>query len=156
MTVVLIGAEISKRKYVSYEMEKERCWRKFVFWVFVSMTQKIRTDVRILPDPFLRSLVKTDALTYMWEYGTLGEWVGKGVPGDILEVRGPWSGYPGSSVTLAAARLALGGSQQRRTVGLFSLLSGSMCLGARTGACCAKSACSGTSTTTFAGRKVIR
>jgi hypothetical protein len=76
VTVVLIGAETAKRKYVSYEIEKSIARGNGILGVRVhNLKDKDgRTD---LPGAIPEALSAIGAPVYTYEYGKLGEWVEK-------------------------------------------------------------------------------
>jgi MTH538 TIR-like domain (DUF1863) len=76
VTVVLIGAETSSRKYVTYEIEKSIARGNGLLGIHISniKDQDGRTDsLGAVP----AALSKSGAPVYTWEYGKLGEWVEK-------------------------------------------------------------------------------
>ncbi len=76
VTVVLIGAETSGRKYVTYEIEKSIAYGNGLLGIFINNIKDKdgRTDpLGAVPAALLMSGVPI----YTWEYGKLGEWVEK-------------------------------------------------------------------------------
>jgi hypothetical protein len=76
VTVVLIGAETAKRKYVSYEIERSIARGNGILGVRVNniKDKNGRTDPSgVIPE----ALIKIGAPVYTYEYGKLGEWVEK-------------------------------------------------------------------------------
>lgn len=76
VTVVLIGAETSGRKYVTYEIETSIACGNGLLGIYINNIKDKdgRTDpVGAAPD----ALSKSGAPVYTWEYGKLGEWVEK-------------------------------------------------------------------------------
>jgi|ERR1019366_9839712 hypothetical protein len=76
VTVVLIGAETSGRKYVTYEIEKSIACGNGLLGIYINNIKDRdgRTDpLGAVP----AALSKSAAPVYIWEYGKLGEWVEK-------------------------------------------------------------------------------
>jgi hypothetical protein len=76
VTVVLIGAETSGRKYVTYEIEKSIACGNGLLGIYINNIKDKdgRTDpLGAMP----AALSKSGAPVYTWEYGKLGEWVEK-------------------------------------------------------------------------------
>lgn len=76
VTVVLIGAETSGRKYVTYEIEKSIACGNGLLGIYINNIKDKdgRTDpLGTAP----AALSKSGAPVYTWEYGKLGEWVEK-------------------------------------------------------------------------------
>lgn len=74
VTVVLIGAETFRRKYVSYEIEKTVALRNGLLGVRIHNI-KDRNGLTDSAGPVPDALAKTGAPVYVWEYGKLGDWV---------------------------------------------------------------------------------
>jgi hypothetical protein len=76
VTVVLIGAETSGRRYVTYEIEKSISCGNGLLGIYVNNIKD--KDGRIDPlGAVPAALSKSGAPVYTWEYGKLGEWVEK-------------------------------------------------------------------------------
>jgi hypothetical protein len=76
VTVVLIGAETSGRKYVTYEIERSLTCGNGLLGIYIHNIKDKdgRTDpLGAVPT----ALSKSGAPVYTWEYGKLGEWVEK-------------------------------------------------------------------------------
>jgi MTH538 TIR-like domain (DUF1863) len=76
VTVVLIGAETSRRKYVTYEIDKSIACGNGLLGIYINNIKDKdgRTDpLGAVP----AALSKSGAPVYTWEYGKLGEWVEK-------------------------------------------------------------------------------
>jgi MTH538 TIR-like domain (DUF1863) len=76
VTVVLIGAETSGRKYVTYEIERSIACGNGLLGIYIHNIKDKdgRTDpLGAVPT----ALSKSGAPVYTWEYGKLGEWVEK-------------------------------------------------------------------------------
>jgi hypothetical protein len=76
VTVVLIGAETSGRKFVTYEIEKSIAYGNGLLGIYINNIKDKdgRTDaLGSIPT----ALSKSGAPIYTWEYGKLGEWVEK-------------------------------------------------------------------------------
>jgi len=76
VTAVLIGAETSKRKYVSYEIERSIALGNGILGVRINNIKDKdgRTDP---PGLIPEALTKARAPVYTYEYGKLGEWIEK-------------------------------------------------------------------------------
>jgi len=74
VTVVLIGLETAKRKYVSYEVEQSVTRGNGILGIRINNIKDKdgRTDP---PGGVPAALTKIGAAVYAWEYGKLGEWV---------------------------------------------------------------------------------
>ena len=76
VTVVLIGAETSGRKYVTYEIDKSIACGNGLLGIYINNIKD--KDGRIDPVGAIpAALSKSGAPIYTWEYGKLGEWVEK-------------------------------------------------------------------------------
>jgi hypothetical protein len=76
VTVVLIGAETSGRKYVTYEIDKSIACGNGLLGIYINNIKD--KDGRIDPVGAVpAALSKSGAPIYTWEYGKLGEWVEK-------------------------------------------------------------------------------
>jgi hypothetical protein len=76
VTVVLIGAETSGRKYVTYEIEKSIACGNGLLGIYINNIKD--RDGRTAPlGTAPAALSKSGAPVYTWEYGKLGEWVEK-------------------------------------------------------------------------------
>ena len=76
VTVVLIGAETSNRRFVTYEIEKSIACGNGLLGIYINNIKDKdgRTDpLGAVP----AALSNSGAPVYMWEYGKLGEWVEK-------------------------------------------------------------------------------
>jgi MTH538 TIR-like domain (DUF1863) len=76
VTVVLIGAETSGRKYVTYEIERSLTCGNGLLGIYIHNIKD--KDGRTDPLGAVPTAVsKSGAPVYTWEYGKLGEWVEK-------------------------------------------------------------------------------
>ena len=74
VTIVLIGAETSNRRYVSYEIQKSRLRGNGILGIWINNI-KDRDGNIDLPGTIPQELITIKAPVYVYEYGKLGEWV---------------------------------------------------------------------------------
>jgi hypothetical protein len=74
VTIVLIGLETAKLRWIAYEIERSVACRHGVFGIRINSIkdQHGRTD---LPGQIPAPLLKLGAPVYEWEFGKLGQWV---------------------------------------------------------------------------------
>jgi hypothetical protein len=74
VTVVLIGAQTTQRRYVSYEIERSISQGNGLLGIFIHNI-KDKSGRREAPGEVPEALRKAGAPVYTWEYGKLGQWV---------------------------------------------------------------------------------
>jgi hypothetical protein len=72
--VVLIGAQTTQRRYVSYEIERSISQGNGLLGIFIHNI-KDKSGRREAPGEVPEALRKAGAPVYTWEYGKLGQWV---------------------------------------------------------------------------------
>jgi hypothetical protein len=74
VTVVLIGAVTSNRKYVSYEIEKSLLRGNRILGIWINNIKDKDGSIDP-PGTIPEELIRIKAPVYVYEYGKLGEWV---------------------------------------------------------------------------------
>lgn len=74
VSIVLIGAQTSKRPYVSYEIDRSIAHGNALLGIRIEKIKDMRGDIDA-PGSIPDSLARVQAPIFEWQYGHLGDWI---------------------------------------------------------------------------------